>query len=150
MSENKNGWSRRAFISNGLAVTAGGALIGVGAIAQMGDSHPTPPVIPSSAASQPNLVIIYCDDLGYGDLGCYGSRAIRTPNIDKMAEEGVRFTDYYSCNGICAPSRAGLLTGRYPYRSGVIGNHLQGDVAVTGIAVPNPGHVGGEVNNGQD
>ena len=74
------------------------------------------------AAPRPNIVIIYCDDLGYGDLGCYGSRAIATPNVDRLAREGVRMTDYYACNAICAPSRAGLLTGRYPFRSGVIGN----------------------------
>lgn len=73
-------------------------------------------------AQRPNVIIIYCDDLGYGDLGCYGSRAIATPNVDRLAREGVRMTDYYACNGICAPSRAGLLTGRYPFRSGVVGN----------------------------
>lgn len=73
-------------------------------------------------APRPNVIIIYCDDLGYGDLGCYGSRAIATPNVDRLAREGVRMTDYYACNGICAPSRAGLLTGRYPFRSGVVGN----------------------------
>jgi uncharacterized sulfatase len=75
-----------------------------------------------TAAPRPNVIIIYCDDLGYGDLGCYGSRAIATPNVDRLAREGVRMTDYYACNAICAPSRAGLLTGRYPFRSGVIGN----------------------------
>ena len=73
-------------------------------------------------APRPNVIIVYCDDLGYGDLGCYGSRAIATPNVDRLAREGVRMTDYYACNAICAPSRAGLLTGRYPFRSGVIGN----------------------------
>jgi arylsulfatase A len=71
---------------------------------------------------KPNVVIILCDDLGYGDLGVYGSKAISTPNIDRLAQGGIRFTNFYSCNGICAPSRAGLLTGRYPLRSGVIGN----------------------------
>lgn len=74
----------------------------------------------------PNFIIFYCDDLGYGDLGCYGSRAIKTPTIDRMAAEGARFTDYYSCNAVCAPSRAGLMTGRYPYRSGIIGNVYPG------------------------
>src|ERR1035438_9045327 len=66
----------------------------------------------------PNIVMIYCDDLGYGDLGCYGSR-IRTPNLDRMASEGVRFTQFYSANPVCSPSRAALLTGRYPTRVGV-------------------------------
>jgi len=66
----------------------------------------------------PNIVLIYCDDLGYGDFGCYGSK-IRTPNIDRMASEGVRFTNFYSANPVCSPSRAALLTGRYPTRVGV-------------------------------
>ncbi|MFH1980423.1 MAG: sulfatase-like hydrolase/transferase [Pseudomonadota bacterium] len=93
----------------------------------------TAPVFAQSApdvsppADRPNIIIIYCDDLGYGDLGVTGSRAIATPNIDRMAKEGVRLTDYYACSGVCAPSRAGLLTGRYPFRSGVIGNVYPGD-----------------------
>lgn len=66
----------------------------------------------------PNIVFILCDDLGYGDLGCYGSR-IRTPNIDRMAAEGVRFTNFCSADPVCSPSRAALLTGRYPTRVGV-------------------------------
>lgn len=67
----------------------------------------------------PNVVIIYADDLGYGDLGCYGSPVIRTPNLDRMAAEGLRFTDFYSGAEVCTPSRAALLTGRYPIRSGM-------------------------------
>jgi len=70
------------------------------------------------AATPPNVVIIYCDDLGYGDVGCYGS-SIRTPNIDRLATEGIRFTHFYSGNPVCSPSRAALLTGRYPVRAGV-------------------------------
>ena len=73
------------------------------------------------SASPPNIVIIYADDLGYGDLGCYGSPVIRTPNIDKMAAEGLRFTDFYSGAEVCTPSRTALLTGRYPLRSGMSG-----------------------------
>ena len=68
---------------------------------------------------RPNIVIINADDLSYGDLGCYGGGSIKTPNIDRLAKEGMRFTDFYSCNALCSPSRVGLLTGRYPQRSGV-------------------------------
>jgi len=68
--------------------------------------------------TRPNVVIIYCDDLGYGDLGCYGSR-IRTPNLDRMAAEGIRFTHFYSGNPVCSPSRSALMTGRYCVRAGV-------------------------------
>jgi arylsulfatase A len=66
----------------------------------------------------PNIVFIFCDDLGYGDLGCYGS-SIRTPHIDELAKQGVRFTNLDSADPVCSPSRAALLTGRYPTRVGV-------------------------------
>lgn len=69
-------------------------------------------------ARPPNVVIIFCDDLGYGDLGCYGSK-IRTPHIDRLAAQGIRFTNFYSGNPVCSPSRAALLTGRYCVRAGV-------------------------------
>lgn len=64
----------------------------------------------------PNFIIIYCDDLGYGDVGCFGSTKHRTPNIDKMAEEGMRFTSFYVTSGVCTPSRSSLMTGCYPRR----------------------------------
>ena len=69
---------------------------------------------------KPNFVVILADDLGYGDLGVYGHSKIRTPEIDRMASEGVRFTEFYSPAPTCTPARAGLLTGRYPYRSGLV------------------------------
>jgi len=72
----------------------------------------------ASSAERPNIVILMADDLGYGDIGCYGS-AIRTPNIDQLAKDGIRFTDYYAAAPNCSPSRAGLLTGRIPSRTGV-------------------------------
>ena len=71
------------------------------------------------SAPRPNILVILTDDLGYGDLGCYGATAIKTPNIDGMAAEGARFTDFYCSSPLCSPSRAGLLTGRYPLRSGI-------------------------------
>jgi arylsulfatase A len=71
------------------------------------------------AAAPPNLIVILADDLGYGDLGCYGHPTIRTPHLDRMAAEGMRFTDFYSVAEVCTPSRAALLTGRYPVRSGM-------------------------------
>ena len=70
-------------------------------------------------AARPNVVLILADDLGYGDLGVQGSRAIDTPHIDRVAAEGVRLTDFYAAASTCSPSRAGLLTGRYPARSGI-------------------------------
>jgi arylsulfatase A len=73
-------------------------------------------------AAPPNIVIIFADDLGYGDLGCYGSPTISTPHLDRMAAEGLRFTDFYSAAEVCTPSRAALLTGRYPIRSGMCGH----------------------------
>jgi arylsulfatase A-like enzyme len=68
---------------------------------------------------RPNIVVIYVDDLGYGDLGSYGHHTIRTPHLDQLAREGMRFTDYYAPAPLCSPSRAGLLTGRTPFRSGI-------------------------------
>lgn len=67
---------------------------------------------------KPNIVLINCDDLGYGDLGVYGSTTNKTPALDRMAEEGVRFTDFYVASGVCSPSRGALLTGCYPARIG--------------------------------
>ena len=68
---------------------------------------------------RPNILIILCDDLGYGDLSCFGHPHIRTPNLDRLAKEGVRFTDCYSAAPVCSPSRVGLLTGRNPNRAGI-------------------------------
>jgi arylsulfatase A len=77
------------------------------------------PVTAQTQQAKPNILIILCDDLGYGDLGCYGHESIRTPNLDKLAGQGTRFTECYAASAVCSPSRAGLLTGRIPTRSGV-------------------------------
>jgi len=74
-----------------------------------------------AAADRPNVIIIYADDLGYGDLGCFGATDIETPHVDHLAREGIRFTDFYSASAVCTPSRAALLTGRMPQRMGVVG-----------------------------
>ena len=71
---------------------------------------------PPATERPPNVVIIFCDDLGYGDLSCQGSTFQHTPNVDKLAEEGTRFTSFYVSSGVCTPSRASLMTGCYPRR----------------------------------
>ena len=66
--------------------------------------------------SRPNVLLILCDNLGYGDIGCYGSELHRTPHVDQLAARGMRFTEMYAGSGVCTPSRASLLTGCYPRR----------------------------------
>jgi len=75
----------------------------------------------AAQAEKPNFIIIFMDDQGYQDLGCFGSPNIKTPNIDRMAAEGMRFTDFYAASSVCTPSRAALLTGCYPKRVGGLG-----------------------------
>ena len=70
-----------------------------------------------SAQTLPNVVLIFADDLGYADLGCYGATKVQTPHIDRLASEGRRFTDAHSASAVCTPSRYGLLTGQYPFRA---------------------------------
>ena len=70
---------------------------------------------------QPNILLIYVDDMGYNDLACYGAQdpGIKTPNIDRLGAEGIRFTNYLSASNVCSPSRTAVLTGRYPQRNGL-------------------------------
>lgn len=91
-----------------------------------------------SAPTDPNILIYLTDDLGYGDLGCYGNPIIQSPHLDELARSGVRFTDFHSAGTVCSPSRASLLTGRHPYRLGFYyilggGAHLTKDE----ITLPN-------------
>lgn len=78
------------------------------------------PRAPSIAHRSPNIILIMADDLGYGDLGCYGNQQIRTPNLDRLASEGLRMTHFYASGAWCLPSRKGLMTGIHPYRGKLV------------------------------
>lgn len=90
-------------------------------LAQSGDASGASGASGPAIALRPNIVLIMADDLGYADIGCYGSDFINTPNIDALAKNGVRFMDYHSNGAVCSPTRAALMTGRYPQRTGVEG-----------------------------
>ncbi len=77
------------------------------------------PIGAAAETNRPNIVLLMADDLGHADLGCYGNEEVETPNVDRLAEEGVRFTDFHSNAPVCSPTRAALLTGRYQQRAGV-------------------------------
>src|SRR5258705_9409488 len=80
------------------------------------------PATVARAADRPmNVVLIFCDDMGYADVGCFGSKGPATPNIDSIAREGVRFTDFYVAQAVCSASRAALMTGCYNVRVGIQG-----------------------------
>src|SRR4051794_38672409 len=74
-----------------------------------------------AADAPPNVVMIFVDDMGYGDLSCYGSKGPATPNLDRMAKKGVRFTDFYVAQAVCSASRCALMTGCYNVRMGILG-----------------------------
>ncbi len=101
----RSGWNRREYL---MGATSAGALSAC-ATAQT----------PASAKRKPNIIIVLADDLGYGDVGVYGANLIRTPALDEMAREGARMNSFYASANVCTPSRAGLLTGRYPIRTGL-------------------------------
>lgn len=88
---------------------------------------------PSLVAAGPNVILINCDDLGFGDIGCNGASDIRTPNLDRMAAEGMRMTDFSVTSALCTPSRASLMTGKYPGRVGLASGVLRPD-AKNGLA----------------
>ena len=74
---------------------------------------------PALADERPNIILLLADDLGYGDLSCFGSPAVKTPNLDKLAADGMRFNRFYAASAVCTPTRASVLTGRYPLRFGI-------------------------------
>jgi arylsulfatase A len=88
-----------------------------------------------ATAAPPNIVLMYADNLGYGDLGCYGNVGIRTPRIDQLAGEGVRCTDFYVVGPTCTVSRGALLTGRHPLRNGLL-HQLRTDENWHGVGLP--------------
>ena len=75
----------------------------------------------TGTARLPNVVIVFCDDLAYADVGCFGAKGYQTPNIDRLAKRGIRFTDFHVAQAVCSASRAALLTGCYPNRVGILG-----------------------------
>lgn len=89
-----------------------------------------------TVAPQPNIVFVFADDWGYGDLGCYGNTEVATPNIDKMAAEGTRFTQFHVTSGVCSPSRSTIITGHYPARHGVHA-HFAGNKVNAKRGMPN-------------
>lgn len=99
------------------------------------------------AQDQPNIVVLLADDLGYGDLSCYGSVRINTPNLDQMASEGLRFAQFYAGSAVCTPSRVSMITGRYPSRYNALRHfndkemHLQRDVQTLPKALKAAGYV---------
>ncbi len=101
-------WTRREFLGMVAGAATGGAMARLG-LAETDSAQRRPP----------NVVILFADDLGYGDLGCYGAPEIKTPHLDRMRAEGMLFTDFYSASPVCSPSRAALLTGCYPPRAGI-------------------------------
>ncbi len=89
---------------------------------------------PPKSDTKPNVIIILADDLGWGDVGCYGATKIKTPHIDQLAREGMRFTDAHTAASVCSPSRYGLITGRYPWRLHLKGNDYRLEPGRTTLA----------------
>jgi arylsulfatase A-like enzyme len=97
----------------------GGLAVGLSALGFLGGC--ATPEAPAEAPEKPNFVVVFADDMGYGDLGAFGHPVFRTPHLDQLAAEGQRWTQFYVAASVCTPSRAALLTGRYPIRSGMAG-----------------------------
>ncbi|MHC4642388.1 MAG: sulfatase-like hydrolase/transferase, partial [Planctomycetota bacterium] len=105
--------------------------LGTAALTMPGCTSSTGQVSGRASVDKPNFVIIFMDDQGYADVGCFGAKGLETPNLDRMAAEGVRFTDFYAAASSCTPSRAALMTGCYPQRVGL--PHVLGPNAKIGI-----------------
>src|SRR5438067_2305330 len=86
------------------------------------------PVLAADAPRKPNVVILLADDIGYGDVGCFGATKIKTPNLDKLAAQGLRFTDAHAPSAVCTPTRYALMTGQYAWR------HPPGSRILSGVA----------------
>src|SRR5213596_492410 len=96
-----------------------------------------------SAPQKPNIIFIMADDLGYGDLGCYGQKLIRTPNVDKLAKQGTRFTQFYAGSSVCGPSRCSLMTGYHTGHARIRGNsslHIQEEDVTVAELLKNAGY----------
>ncbi len=109
-----------ALLAWGAASLLRPATYGIEPALYAGQEHAAPALSVTGQARRPNIVVILADDLGYGDVGAYGGAVIATPHMDRLAAEGLRFTSAYASAPVCSPSRAGLLTGRYPLRSGIV------------------------------
>ncbi len=104
--------TRRKFVKG----AAAGASLVFGPMSSIGRAHSVQASPPSPKASRPNVIFILADDMGWGDLSCYGRSDYRTPNIDLLASQGTKFTNAYSASSVCTPTRCGFITGRYPAR----------------------------------
>jgi len=82
---------------------------------------PVTPLTAASRATSPNIVIIFCDDMGYADIGPFGAKGYQTPNLDRFAKEGIRFTNWHVSEAVCSASRTALMTGCYNNRLGIFG-----------------------------
>lgn len=125
------------------------AILPVGpAFAQSSSPQAQASAKPQSSPQRPNIIYIMADDLGYGDLGCYGQQMIHTPRLDRMAREGLRFTDHYAGHTVCRPSRLSLWTGKHVGHTGLIGNrsrNLSGNEATVARRLQQAGYATGGV-----
>lgn len=111
------GW---AAVRRSAAWMLGAALSACGLVGAADAAEPKAETV-RAAGKKPNVVVVFCDDLGYGDVGCFGATGYTTPAVDRLAKEGMRFTDFYVAQAVCSASRCGLLTGCYPNRLGILG-----------------------------